>query len=518
MAAPDSIRSLPWLIWAVAIFGSLSSAGFGFDQAWWASIMSSQQFARRFGHYSHPQEIWVLSDRQQSLGTGLGYAGVILGLLCATPLNERFGRKNSLWIQSAVVSVGVIIESTCQTSYAQFLVGKAVVYFGGGIASNVIPVYQGECAPQALRGVMAGTYNVFLMVGGLVAALIVYLCRHIPSDWAWRGVVVAQIAIPLLNWISLPLLPESPYWLMHRGRLDEAGASLARLRGIPLADAQVEVARLQQQQQQQQQSQKPQQNQAQHPDESSSWAVCFTNPIYRRRTAICVGAQVFQQAQGISFVANYQAVFLQQIGFRQVLLMSVVVYVIGIAGNLTGVAVTDRLGRRLVLLVSAALLAACMLTIGGLTCTPTDSYGRQVGAVVMLMLWFFTFQSTWGPLAWVITAEVPPAAAVREKMVTLAGFAAYGTGLVIVFVNPYTQAAIGGSVAFIYGGLSVVATVFVWLVVPELKQRSLEEIDEMFAERVSARAFGRYQCQSMLSRRDVEGKTGSWQEECVEEL
>ncbi|OJJ97680.1 hypothetical protein ASPACDRAFT_62658 [Aspergillus aculeatus ATCC 16872] len=476
MAAPDSIRNLPWLIWAVAIFGSLSSAGFGFDQAWWASIMSSQQFARRFGHYSPPQETWVLSDRQQSLGTGLGYAGVILGLLCATPLNERFGRKNSLWIQSAVVSVGVIIESTCKTSYAQFLVGKAVVYFGGGIASNVIPVYQGECAPQALRGVMAGTYNVFLMAGGLVAALIVYLCRH--------------IAIPLLNWISLPLLPESPYWLMHRGRLDEAGVSLARLRGISLADAKLEVARLQQQQQQQQ-SQKPQQNQGQHHDESSSWAVCFTNPIYRRRTAICVGAQVFQQAQGISFVANYQAVFLQQIGFRQVLLMSVVVYVIGIAGNLAGVAVTDRLGRRLVLLVSAALLAACMLTIGGLTCTPTDNYGRQVGAVVMLMLWFFIFQSTWGPLAWVIAAEVPPAAAVREKMVTLAGFAAYGTGLVIVFVNPYTQAAIGGSVAFIYGGLSVVATVFVWFVVPELKQRSLEEIDEMFAERVSARAFGR---------------------------
>ncbi|RAH81926.1 high-affinity glucose transporter [Aspergillus japonicus CBS 114.51] len=518
MAVSDSIWDLPWTIWAVAIFGSLSSAGFGFDQAWWASIMSSQQFASRFGHYSHVQGAWVLSDRQQSLGTGLGYAGVILGLLCATPLNERFGRKKSLWIQSAVVSVGVVIESTCETSYAQFLVGKAVVYFGGGIASNVIPVYQGECAPQALRGVMAGTYNVFLMVGGLVAALIVYLCRHIPGDWAWRGVVVAQIAIPVLNWISLPILPESPYWLMQRGRRDEAGVSLARLRGIPLADARVEVARLQQQQQLQKQQQQHQEDQQQPDESSSSWSLCFTNPIHHRRTIIYVGAQVFQQAQGISFVANYQAVFLQQIGFRQVLLMSVIVYVIGIAGNLTGVAIADRLGRRLVLLVSAALLGACMLTIGGLTCTPTDNYGRQVGAVVMLMLWFFTFQSTWGPLAWVLTAEVPPAAAVREKMVTLAGFAAYGTGLAIVFVQPYTQAAIGGSVAFIYGGLSVVATAFVWFVVPELKQRSLEEIDEMFAERVSARAFGTYRCQGVLSRNEVKGKSGSLEEECVEML
>jgi hypothetical protein len=64
---------------------------------------------------------------------------------------------------------------------------------------------------------MAGTYNAFLMVGGFAAAFIVYLCQHIPSDWAWRGVVVAQIAIPAIGWLSLPFLPESPHWLISRG-------------------------------------------------------------------------------------------------------------------------------------------------------------------------------------------------------------------------------------------------------------------------------------------------------------
>ncbi|KAL6230152.1 hypothetical protein BDW75DRAFT_223388 [Aspergillus navahoensis] len=511
MAASSSIRDIPWLIWVVSIFGSLPSAGFGFDQGWWASIMSTRQFASRFGYYNHSKGTWELSEQQQSLGTGLGYAGVLLGLLCATPMNERLGRKNSLCIQSAVVGVGVIIESTCKTSYAQFLVGKIIAYFGGGIASNVIPVYQGECAPQALRGVMAGTYNAFLMVGGLVAALIVYLCRHITGDWAWRVVVVAQIAIPIINWLSLPTLPESPYWLMQRGRLDEAAASLSRLRAIPLPEAKVKIACLRQLNQLQKEQQP-------HDQSSSSWSACFTNRINLRRTIIVVGAQVFQQAMGISFVANYQAVFLQQIGFRQVLLMSVVVYVIGIVGNITGVAVTDRLGRRPLLLFSAALLSACMLTIGGLTAKPTGDYGMQVGAVVMLMLWFFTFQNTWGPLTWVLTAEVPPAGAVREKMVTLSGFAAYGTGLVIVFVNPYTQAAIGGSVAFIYGGLSAVAAGFVWFFVPELKQRSLEEIDEMFAEGVSARAFGKYQCQTAMVGEGLAGKQGSVEAECIEIL
>ncbi|TPR02731.1 Glutathione S-transferase, C-terminal domain family protein [Aspergillus niger] len=459
MSSSNPPREVPWLIWVVAIFGSVSSAGFGFDQGWWASIMSSTQFTRVFGSYDPAQQAWSLSDRQQSLGTGLGYVGVILGLVCGTPLNEKFGRRNSLWLQSVVVTAGVAIEASCQDSYAQFLVGKAVVYFAGGIASTVIPVYQGECAPQHLRGMMTSLYNAFLMVGGFCAALIVYLCRHVPSDWAWRSVVVAQAAIPAMGWLSLPFLPESPYWLLRRGR----------------------------------------------------------HPIHFRRTLIAVGAQIFQQAQGISFAANYQAVFLEQIGFRQVLLMSVIVYIIGIVGNLTGMFMADRLGRRNVLLPASGILGSCMLTISGLTTPSTSSSSLSIAVVVMLMLWFFTFQSTWGPLAWAITAEIPPTGtAVREKMVTLAGFSAYGTGLIIVFVNPYTQAAIGGKVAFIYGALSVVAAVFVWLFVPETKRRSLEEIDEMFVARVPPREFGIYQCQSGAfdAEKTVDGKT-SVDEECV---
>ncbi|KAF7183311.1 hypothetical protein CNMCM7691_003224 [Aspergillus felis] len=434
--------------------------------------MSSSQFVRTFGSFDPVQQTWSLTPNQQSLGTGLGYAGVILGLLCGSPLNERLGRKKSLWIQSFIVAVGVTIESTCQTSYAQFIIGKAVVYFGGGIATNVIPAYHGECAPRALRGLMAGTYNAFLMVGGFTAALIVYLCQHIPSDWAWRGVVVAQITIPAIGWLSLPFLPESQNWLISRGRLDEAAATLRRLHG-PDFPAETEGSAA----------------------ADASWAACATDPVNRGRAIICVEAQILQQAQGISFVANYQAVFLQQIGFKEVLLLSVVVYVIGIVANLISMFTTDRVGRRSVLLYAAGLLGVCMLVIGGLTAHGGAgmSYAMQVAMVVMLMLWFFCFQITWGPSPWVLAAEVPPAQ-VREKMVALTGFAGYGTGLVVVFVNPFTQEAIGGRVAFIYGSLSVLAALFVWFVVPELRQRSLEEIDEMFQERLPTRAFALYVC------------------------
>ncbi|CAI7604035.1 unnamed protein product [Penicillium viridicatum] len=473
-----SIRNLPWLIWVVVIFGSISSAGFGFDQGWWAALMSSSQFVHNFGSLDPVTKTWALSSQQQSLGTGLGYVGVIIGVFGGSPINERLGRKNALWIQSAVVTMGIIIESTARRSYSQFLIGKLFVYLGGGIATSVIPAYQGECAPKFMRGLMAGTYNAFLMVGGFFATLIV--------NWAWRVVVVAQIAIPAASWVSLPFLPESPYWLVSRGRLDEAVISLRKLRGVSFP-AEAEVASMQQLLEEQRERQT-----------NATWAICFTDSVNRRRTIISVGSQIFSQAQGISFVANYQALFLQEIGFKEVLLMSVVVYVIGMAANLIFMATTDRLGRRNVLLYSSAMLGACMITIGGLTANGPNSmsYEMQVAAVVVLMLWFFTFQVTWGPLAWVLTAEVPPAQ-VREKTVALSGLGAYLTGLVIVFVNPFTQADIGGRVAFIYGALSLLSFLFAWVFVPEVRQRSLEQIDEMFFDKVPTRAFKSHVCRTL---------------------
>ncbi|KAJ5178453.1 uncharacterized protein N7500_001152 [Penicillium coprophilum] len=462
-ASGSSVRNLPWLIWVVVIFGSISSAGFGFDQAWWASLMSSPH------HWGRGLVTLELS---------LEFSADRLSMSCSE-------EKKALWIQTVIVTIGIIIESTCKASYAQFIVGKLIVYLGGGIATSIIPAYQGECAPTSLRGLMSGTYNAFLMIGGLVAALIVYLCRQISSDWAWRVVVVAQIAIPVAGWVSLPFLPESPHWLVSRGRLDEAVVALRRLRG-PFFPAEAEVVALQQHFQRQRERLA-----------SATWAVCFTDPVNRRRTLICVGAQIFQQAQGISFVANYQAVFLQQIGFKEVLLMSVVVYVIGVVANLISMVTTDMLGRRNVLMCSALFLGACMFIIGGLTAGgPTDmSYTMQVTAVVMLMLWFFAFQVTWGPLTWVLTAEVPPSQ-VREKTVALSGMGAYVTGLVIVFVNPYTQADIGGQVAFVYGALSIVSFVFAWFFIPEMRQRTLEQIDEMFQDGLATRSFKSHICRS----------------------
>lgn len=111
----------------------------------------------------------------------------------------------------------------------------------------------------------------------------------------------------------------------------------------------------------------------------------------------------------------------------------------------------------------------------------------------MLILWFFTFQLTWGPLAWVVSGEIPTSQ-VREKTVTISAFGSFGVGLPINFCNPFVQSQIGSNVIFIYGGFSILTIAFVYFVVPETKNRSLEELDEMFNEKVPTRKFRNYVC------------------------
>ncbi|KAM0549450.1 hypothetical protein ACHAPJ_009436 [Fusarium lateritium] len=476
-------EELSWRMLSVAFFGSMASTGFGFDQGWWGGALSSPQFTAAFGHYDAATESWAMTKTQQSIGTGLGTVAVVIGLLLGAILNERLGRWRTLLIQPLIAVVGIIIEATASNSFAQLIVGRVIVYLSGGIATNVVPVYQAECSTGSLRGLMTTTYNGALMLGALASSLVFYLSRHVDSQWSWRGVVVAQLASPVLCLTGLFVLPESPRWLVTQGRLEDATRSLSILRG-PSFEAGNEIILL---------------KQALDNDSKTkvnSYLECFKG-INLRRTIIIVGVQVAQQALGIPFIANYLGVFLVQVGFTEPLLIVMLTYVIGVVASLVTMVTIDSAGRRSFLLWSAALLAALMFTVAGLTRNGSAglSTDLQKAAVTLLLLWFAVFQVTWGPIAWIVAAEIP-GSLVREKSVAISAFSSYAVGCAITFANPYVMGDISGKVGFIYGSFAVVAAVFVFFFVPEVKKRSLAEIDELFDQRVPTRRFPSYVCQA----------------------
>jgi SP family sugar:H+ symporter-like MFS transporter len=121
--------------------------GFGFDNGWWGGALGLAPFARKYGAYNEATGTYDIPSEKQSAGTGTGSAGIILGCLIAPWLCQNLGRKPTLLVMASLLVVGIVLEASAITSFWQLVVGRVIVYSGIGLASNVVPMYQSECAP-----------------------------------------------------------------------------------------------------------------------------------------------------------------------------------------------------------------------------------------------------------------------------------------------------------------------------------------------------------------------------------
>lgn len=278
-------------------------------------------------------------------------------------------------------------------------------------------------------------------------------------------------------------LPESPRYLIYSGRFEEAEKVMRSLSNRPdTVPHEIELLKAQVEEQRENHS-------------ATTLMDCFRGPNLRR-TIIAMSVQILQQAQGVSFIQNFIVQFMQQLGFPDALRTNVMVTGCGFAVHIITFLTFDKLGRRRSLSWGAIGLAGCMLGTGAATATGTaGNYSSMVAnaAAALLILWYCVFGFTWGPGAWVTAAEVGTGQ-LRERTLFLASMGSFVTSVPINFTNPYVQRALGGGVTFIYGGFSVVATIWVLLMIPETKNRSLEELDEMFQAKVPTRQFKRYEC------------------------
>ncbi|KAF1923820.1 general substrate transporter [Didymella exigua CBS 183.55] len=409
-------------------------------------------------------------------------------------LNNYLGRRLSLAVTGAVSIVGVVIEVTSAVGgkgrFGQFVAGKTIASIAMGLAVNIVPVYLSETSTGAARGFAVSLYQNVQILGVILASGVVYASSRSTTASAYLTPIGLQFIAPMIMIVASPFLPESPRWLVWKGRHEEARSAASRLflSSTNSFDAakyidEIQIA-----------------IEAERSNENAaSWADLMHGPDLRR-LLIAVGVQSLQQAQGSSYMNSYIVSFLTSTGVTNVFPVIMGLYTLYYVAVLTGHFLPDTAGRRPILISTALFCGVTLTIVSSLVVAysnPPDV--AKKASIALIFLWQTSF-GVQSPLIWITTVESAPSRN-REKVQAIACFFGFGVSLLITSVSPYIQdeshGNLGGKIGFIWGAFSFITAAWVYFIVPEMKGFTIEQLDYLYDHGVPTLKFKGYQFDSI---------------------
>ncbi|KAL3476667.1 general substrate transporter [Aspergillus californicus] len=448
---------------------------FGYDTGSFGGILGNPGFVNQFGTYNEETQSYAFDSLHTSLLSSLAFVGKFIGCFVAGPAIERYGHRVVFYALSAISIVGVIVEITAADEgpgtgrFAQFVVGRIIVYISIGLVEVDVTTYQSEIVPASFRGLVVVSLQLFLTAGGLIASGVNKAFSTRTDSVGWKTVTGIQFVFPVLILFFTFFIPHSPRWLLSKNRDNDAIAALRRLRpqedvADNGCDAELRQIR-----------------QGLHEEvHKASWADLVRGSNLRR-TLIVIVFYFFQQATGQAFVSTYQTRFYQENGFAaQAYTYPIISSVIGMVAMFPAMYSIDRLGRRYTLFISYIFQGLWLYVLAGLGTISDPTSTQRNTIVAAFMLYMFSYNVGGASIPYLLGAEIPNAA-LREKTQALGAAWNVVWAFVTNFVIPYMMADIHYGVGWVFGSVSLVALAYTFFFLPETKGRTLEEIDDVFA-------------------------------------
>ncbi len=447
-----------WMISAVAALGGLL---FGYD---WVVIGGAKPFYERCFQLN--------TEHLVGWANSCALLGCLLGSIAAGGLSQRLGRKKLLILAAFLFAISSVLTGWAPV-FTWFVVWRIVGGVAIGIASNVSPMYIAEISPAAWRGRLVSLNQLTIVVGILGAQIVNWLIAQpvpdsatdqmIRDSWngqlGWRWMFTAVAVPSVVFFVSAFFVPESPRWLVKKGRAALAHRVLARIGGRAYADSAVaEIG-------------------ASIGAETRVRLAELLTPRMLRILGIGVTLAVLQQWSGINVIFNYAEEIYRGAGYSVsgILFNIVITGAINMAFTFVALGFVDRVGRRALMLAGCAGIAVSHTLLG-------LAYRFGLKGMPVLVLTLCTigcYAMSLAPVTWVLISEIFPNR-VRGVAVSIAVSALWIACFVLTFTFPVLNRALGASGTFwLYAAICFAGFVFVKRCVPETKGRSLEEIEHL---------------------------------------
>lgn len=446
LSAPARYRSTTRLTY---VFGALGGLLFGYDLGVVAGALLF--LAPELG----------LTPVQEGLVTSSLLLGAMVGALGCGPVSDRMGRRIVMLLAGVVFAVGAV-GAALAPGAATIIVFRFVMGLAVGTVSVTVPIYLAELAPPQLRGRLSGL-NQLMIASGILLAYLVNLVLGPLEAWRWMFGLAAIPAVLLM--VGVYFQPESPRWLIKKGREAEALHVLRGSRDEVTAESEIaEIKSLHRREQQR-----------------IRLSQLLRTSGVRRILMVGLGLALFQQIMGINTIIYYAPTIFTDLGFGNTsalwinaglgvwtLLVTVVMLLF----------VVDKIGRKKPLMIGALGQLLCMAVLA-LVFIQGGPSGGAAGwvAIAAFVLFKAVYSLSWGGIMWIMLGEIFP---LRVRGVAM-GIATFGNWLgnfLVAQFFPVLEEAAGAAFVFtIFAVIAAAAFVFAYFLVPETKGRSLEAIE-----------------------------------------
>ncbi|OAL30088.1 hypothetical protein AYO20_08891 [Fonsecaea nubica] len=480
----EALKAYPMAVfWSLAVSTCVIMEGF--DSVLVPNFYAYPTFQRKYGEFVGVTEqtksgYQLSATWMAAIGTASG-VGAVLGTILNGYLVDRLGQKRVL-IGSLCVLSCLIFMTFFAPNIVVLMIGQFLCGFPWGIFATVAPSYSSEVLPMALRAYLSSFTNMSFIIGQIICAIVLRIFLERDDEWGFRIPFGCQWIWPAFLIPLLSFAPESPWYLVRKGRLEDAEKSLRRLQSrtakIDPKDTLADIVRTN--------------NLEQSLQIGTSYVDCFRG-FELRRTEIACMCFAGQNFSGLSF--GYNATYF----YEQVGLSAEMTYTLSLFG--TGLALLATLanwffvmpyfGRRRIYTTSMLVMALILYVIGVLNIWSSLVFIAFTQALLTLV-WTIVFQLSVGQLGWSLPGEVS-STRLRTKTICLARNAYYLVGFIGGVVQPYMMnpQALNwsGYTGLFWGTTAILTWVWAWYRLPETKDRTYEELDILFAKRIDARDF-----------------------------
>lgn len=484
MPLKEGLRTFPKAImWSLILSTALIMEGY--DLTLLNSMYGFDAFNRKFGDYFPSIGKYQVPAKWQT-GIAMAYScGQLIGLYIAGYAADIYGYRKTL-MTSLASCVGLIFIQFFAPNRTVLLVAYLLLGINWGAYQTITVTYASEVAPTTLRVYLTTYVNICWVIGQLIASCVLKGVSNLEGFNVYRIPYAIQWAWPIPLFIGVYLAPESPWYLVKSGRDEEAKVSLTRLLSenpdLPnkdvLASAMLTKIKM------------TVKEEANEDGKTASIFECFKGTNLRRTRVACF-TWMFQSITGGSLM-GYSTYFFIQAGLSDsnAFTFSIIMYILGILGTIASWFLSRRFGRFTIYFSGLVTMGVILIIVGGLGFKNSSGSSWAVGGLLL----FFTliYDMSIGPLTFCIVPEIP-SAKLRTKTVMLSRNLYNIASIIIAIIMPYmlnpTAWNWSAKSGLLFAGFAFIGATWAWFDLPETKDRTFAELDQLFTQNIKARDF-----------------------------